>query len=357
MAHAERRDIEATRAKLRDWFARTLRDARDVEVDGLRSPSETGFSSDTLLFDLRWEDAQGVHGESLVVRLEPTGFPIFPRYDIPLQFRLLQLLGSTDIPVPRVRWLEEDRSVLGVPFYIMERVHGRIPTDIPPYHTGGWISELTPAERERLWWSGLEAMARVHRLDWERVGVGFLDEPHRGATPLEQHLRYYDEFLSWGMGGKRYPLIERAREWLEAHRPPEEPLALCWGDSRIANQVFDEQLRCIAVLDWEMARLGDPVQDLGWWVGLDRCFSEGIGVPRLPGFPDRQATIARWEELVGRPAHYFGYYEIFALYRFAIIMARVGLQMKHYKILPPDHDMDENNLAAVTLGRALEEVA
>ncbi|HXQ21507.1 MAG TPA: hypothetical protein VN812_07530, partial [Candidatus Acidoferrales bacterium] len=109
-------------------------------------------------------------------------------------------------------------------------------------------------------------------------------------------------------------------------------------------------------LDWEMARLGDPVQDLAWWIALDRCFSEGLGVVRLAGLPDRHATIARWEQLVGRAARHFAYYEMLALYKFTAIMARVILQMKHYEIMPADSDMDVNNLASVTLARVLDEV-
>src|SRR5439155_21392253 len=89
-------------------------------------------------------------------------------------------------------------------------------------------------------------------------------------------------------------------------------IALCWGDARLGNQIFAGQT-CVAVLDWEMAHLGDPVADLAWWIALDRCFSEGVGAPRLAGFPDRDATIARWEQLTGRRARHFEYYEIFAL--------------------------------------------
>jgi len=113
----------------------------------------------------------------------------------------------------------------------------------------------------------------------------------------------------------------------------------------------------VAVIDWEMTRLGDPVQDLAWWITLDRCFSEGLGVERLAGLPDRQATIARWESLLAREARHLAYYEMLALYKFAAIMARVSLQLKHYEFLPADSDMDADNLASQTLARVLQEVA
>ena len=131
-------------------------------------------------------------------------------------------------------------------------------------------------------------------------------------------------------------------------------MALCWGDSRLANQIFDG-LTCVAVIDWEMVRLGDPVQDLAWWLASDRCFTEGIGVERLAGMPDRDTTIARWEERVGRPVEHWAYYECFALFRFSAIMARVMLQLKYYEKLPRDVMADRDNLASLVLERVLVE--
>lgn len=355
MPAPKERNLDRTRAQLRDWLADKLGAARDLHVTELKGPSETGFSSDTVMFDAEWSDGGDRRRERLVARFKPTGFTVFPTYDMVQQYRVLQILGGTDVPVPRVRWLEADDRPLGVPFYVMDRVDGRVPTDNPPYHLDGWIPQLTAPERGALWWNGLEAMARIHRLDWHALGFDFLDKPERGATPLVQQLHEYDAYASWGVDRSRYPLIERAQRWLHAHQPDDEPVALCWGDSRLGNQIFNGT-HCAAVLDWEMARLGDPVQDLAWWIALDRCFSEGLGVERLAGLPDRHATIARWQVLVGRLARHFDYYEILALHKFTIVMARVILQMKYYEVFPADSDMDSNNLASVTLARVLDKV-
>ncbi len=349
---APRRDLDLTRRQLTAWLRTKLPDARELAIDEVRGPSETGFSSDTLMFDARWLDGAGARHERLVARFKPSGDTVFPHYDMSLQYRVMKTLGDTDVPVPRMRWFEADEALLGAPFYVMDRVDGRVPTDNPPYHVGGWLHDLAPAEREALWWSGLDAMARVHRLDWRALGFSFLDQPQRGATPLAQQLREYDEFLDWGVDRRRYPLIEKAQVWLHAHRPADEPVALCWGDSRPGNQIF-AGTTCAAVIDWEMARLGDPVQDLAWWIAIDRCFSEGLGVARLEGLPDRDATIARWQSLTGREARHFAYYEVLALYKFAAIMARVSLQLMHYEYLPADSGMDVDNLASQTLARVL----
>lgn len=359
MPHPEKRDLADTTNRLAAWLRDRLAGSSAVRIDGLRGPSETGFSSDTLLFDAHWRDASGEHCDRLVVRFKPGGFLVFPRYDIAQQYRVMKILGeATDVPVPRMRWLESDVAPLGAEFYVMDQVPGRIPSDMPPYHVGGWLTELTPDERQRLWWNGLEAMTRVHRLDWKALAFDWLAEPQRGATPLDQQLQFYEEFFEWAVEDRdHYPLIRRVQRWLRDHRPPPGAVGLCWGDSRPSNQIFDDQLRCVAVIDWEMVRLGDPVQDLAWWLILDRCLSEGIGAQRLPGLPDRADTIARWEQLVGRPARDVPYYEVMGLYKFAVIMARITRQMKHYEALPPENDMDVNNLASVTLQRVFAEVA
>ena len=355
MPPPKKRDLALTRRRLCTWLAGKLDSASDLQVTELTGPSETGFSSDTVMFDAQWTENGRARRDRLVARFRPEGMTVFPSYYMGLQYRVLKILGDTDVPVPRVRWLEEDEALVGGPFYIMDRLEGRVFTDNPPYHTAGWVTELAAADREALWWSGLDAMTRVHRLDWRALGLDFLDQPQRGTTPLDQQLHEYEEFFAWGMDRRRHASIERAQRWLHSNKPADERVGLCWGDSRPGNQMF-AGTTCVAVLDWEMVRLGDPVQDLAWWIALDRCFSEGLNVERLAGFPDRRATIARWEKLVGRRARHFTYYEVLALYKFAIIMSRVMLQLKYYELFPADSDMDVNNLASQTLARVLVEV-
>lgn len=353
-----RRDLDATRAALRPWLRARLPEASKLELSELTGPSDTGFSSDTLLFDARIQEGGRERVERLVARLEPRGFNVFPRYDVAAQFRILEALGAeTDVPVPRARWLETDASVLGVPFYVMDRVEGVVPTDNPPMHVGGWVPELAPDARARLWWSGVEVLCRVHRLDPHALGLGFLAEPDLGPDGAAQELARYERMMAWGLPEPdRYPVVQRAFAWLRETKPEGEPVGLCWGDSRLANMIFRD-LECVAVLDWEMALLANPLLDLAWWITADRCFSEGIGAPRLEGLPGWEETVERWCERTGREATHLGWYQVLALVRFAVIMARIALQMKHYGILPEDADMDVHNLASTTLARVLEEQA
>jgi aminoglycoside phosphotransferase (APT) family kinase protein len=358
MAFADdERDLEEAANTLRSWLAPKLSvPAKDIRIEDLDAPLSTGFSSDTLLFDLVYTKDGTEHREGLVARLEPEEYVMFPYYDVGLQARVLQQLENTDVPVPVVRWSEADKSVLGVPFYIMTRVEGRIPTDNPPMHDEGWIAEeLSEGDRKLIWWNGFEAMCKIHRLDWKSLGFDFLAEPKRGNTPLDQQLDYWQEYFRWGMEASRHPDIVKALAYLEANKPEDQAVALCWGDSRLANQIFDG-VECVGVLDWEMARLGDPVQDLAWWLASDRCFSEGLELERLPGFPGKEESIARWEESAGHRATNFDYYFILALTRFSMNMARVGQYMKQIEIIDEENEFDYENLASITLRRALSEL-
>jgi aminoglycoside phosphotransferase (APT) family kinase protein len=235
--------------------------------------------------------------------------------------------------VPRVLWFEpEDRSVLGAPFYVMARVPGRVPTDQPPYHSGGWMTEASPEERTAIWWGGIGCIAKIHRLDWKALGFGFLEKPELGDTGLERELVYYRRCLSWAARGQPQPTIEAALEWLEAHKPGDEPTRLLWGDARIGNIIFDGT-RPAAVIDWEMVTLGSPEADLAWAIFLDRHHSEGIETPRLAGFPSHEETVARYEDWTGHRVKHLHYYQVFAGFRFAVIFLRIAQQIVHYELM------------------------
>jgi aminoglycoside phosphotransferase (APT) family kinase protein len=253
-------------------------------------------------------------------------------------------------------WEESDPSVLGAPFYVMQRVEGRIPTDNPPYHVGGWMTEIQPVQRAALWWSGLDVLARIHRLDWKGLGLAFLERSGPGATPLDRELAYYERYLDWAWKPERgpHPVCAPALEWLKARRPREpEPTVLCWGDARIGNMIFRD-FRCAAVLDWEMAVLASPEMDLAWWLFLDHHHSAGLGAPRLPGFPEREESLARYEALTGHRPRHLDYYERFAAFRFSVIMIRLAQQMMEYGALPADSAFEVDNIPSRLLAGMLD---
>jgi aminoglycoside phosphotransferase (APT) family kinase protein len=101
-------------------------------------------------------------------------------------------------------------------------------------------------------------------------------------------------------------------------------------------------------------RLSSPEEDFAWWLFFDRHHSEGCEVPRLPGFPSREETVDRYQAWVGREVKHLDYYEIFAAFRFTLIMVRVAQQLKAYELLPADSDFEVNNTSSRLLARMLE---
>jgi aminoglycoside phosphotransferase (APT) family kinase protein len=327
------RDLAADRARLTAWLQRRLPDATELRITDLVAPQSSGFSNETLLFDLEYARAGRPHRDPLVVRIEPMGEGVFPEYDLGLQFRTMQRLAATDVPVPRMYWIEEaDRSVLGGAFYVMAQVKGRVPTDQPPYHAGGWMTEASPAERAAIWWGGIEILAKIHQLDYRSLGLDCLERPALGETPLDWQIAYYTRYLRWAANGRPQPTTEAALDWLVRHKPSGEPTVLSWGDARIGNIIFDGTTPA-AVLDWEMVTLGSPEMDLAWSIFLDRHHSEGLGVPRLEGFPSYEASVARYEALTGHRVRHLHYYQVFAGFRFAVIMTRIAHQMVTYGVM------------------------
>ena len=340
-------DADTLRDRLTDWLPSRL-GTTSVRVTDLTPPSGTGYSSETLLFTAEFDGER----RRFVARLKPTRPGVFPEYDIDLQHDVMAALAAkTDIPVPQMLWQEHDVSVLGTPFYVMSYVPGRVPSDNPPYTIEGWILEETIDRRHTMHTSALDVMCRIHQLDPHAV-LG--DTTAKLRHGLDDDLAYYEAFFEWAARGRPQPVAERAWDWLQANRPRgEQPLGLSWGDSRISNMLFGDDLRPVAVLDWEMVALGDPVMDLGWWLFLDRHFTEGMGVGQPEGFMDREGTIARWESTVGRAAQNVEYYEMYSGFRFAVVMMSLTRLFIADGLMPADTDFDRNNTVTQCLAPML----
>jgi aminoglycoside phosphotransferase (APT) family kinase protein len=319
-----------------------------VEVGEVSIPGLSGFSNETLLFDATWDGE--VH--PLVIRVEPTGHTVFPATAFDTQVQVMQALGAEGtVPVPEVLWFEHDRSILGSRFLCMRRVEGEVPADNPGYHGEGWMPALDPAAQRRVWESGIDAMARIHQLDRRSLGLDSIGD----VTPDEQ-LDLDREYRSFACGDAPYPSVDRAFELLEASVPPatDRP-ALCWGDSRIGNMIFGDDQRVAAVLDWEMVTAGDPVQDLAWYLLLDRHHVMAFGAPRLPGLPSREESITRWERASGHPATHLEWYELLGAARYASIMVRVMTLLDHTGVFPGAADNAFDQTGTRLLEQLLDE--
>ena len=355
MALANTRDPEQSQQQLAGWLAGKLPGAEELTVGEIETPQASGLSNETLLFTAAWTENGERRGGQYVTRIAPQGPSVFPRYDLVTEQRVMQALSKhTSVPVPATPWVETDTSVLGAPFLVMERLSGQVPCDDPPFTTGGWVVELSPEDQARMCDNALAVLAEIHKADWEALGLGFLNRPELGTTPLDQYIADARETYAWAAEGEVNPTIEAGFAWVEANLPDEqEPTVLNWGDARIGNMLIGDDLAINGVLDWEMVGIGSPELDLGWWAFLLRHHTEGVGAPVPPGFPSRDEFAARYEELTGHVVRQLDFYEAFAALRLSILMHRAGNLMIMAGLLPPDAPMKFNNPASQLLAKLI----
>jgi aminoglycoside phosphotransferase (APT) family kinase protein len=277
------------------------------------SPIGDGHSNVTYL--LRSGDAE------LVLRRPPRG-PLPPSaHDVLREARLLRALAPTGARVPRVLAVGDDEAVIGAPFYVMERVAGTVVTDeLPP--------DLdTPAQRRRLGEELVDALVEVHAVDWRACGLeGFSSDPD---GYLERQLRRFGGLWEH-LKTREIDAVEHVGAWLAEHRPRSPSATIVHGDYRLGNAMMaaGAPARLVAIFDWEMATIGDPLADLGYlcalWVQRDdpelpSLFEFG-GITRREGFLTRAELVARYEARSGRPMTDIRWYRTLALWKAAVFM-------------------------------------
>jgi aminoglycoside phosphotransferase (APT) family kinase protein len=336
------RDLALTRERLERWLAKRL---PGVSLGALSNPSATGMSSETLLFDATWREEGRERAGSFVARVapDPRDVPVFPTYDLEAQFKVIRLAGAHGVPVPPLRWLELDPAAIGSPFFVMERVAGRVPPDIMPYPLGSWLSEASPEDQRSLQEATVATLAKLHAIDLARCDAGFLELRVPGESALRRHVESQRRFYDWMRRGRRYPLLEACFDWLEAHWPEDEgDTVISWGDARIGNVLYDG-FRPVAVLDWEMAAPGPRGVDLGWMVFLHAFFqmiARGAGVPGMPDFLRAADVLASYERASGKRIGPLGWYEAYAALRHGIVMARIQSRAVHFGEATWPEDLD-----------------
>jgi aminoglycoside phosphotransferase (APT) family kinase protein len=331
-----RRQDVAKEPRLEAWLKTKLPQADDLSITPLEKAS-SGFSNDTYLFDLRWREDGKEKTEKLVVRWPPESFPLFPDYDVIKQFRVMQCLDGSGVPVPKMYWTEQDEKVLGVPFYIMAALDGEVPPDTPPGpHGHGLFYEATPERRTKLWQRSIDVTAQIHTLDWKKLGLSFLGEPKGVKDALNQQIDYYERMLLWAEN-KPFPLLHNVFDWIKKNRFEPNRVCLCWGDARPGNIMYRDD-EVVAVMDWEMANLGPPEVDLAWLLLLDEVQIADYKVPRLQGIPTADETIRYYERITGKKLENYFYYEVFASLRSAVIIFKVAKNIADAGIegFPPD---------------------
>ncbi|MBJ7462412.1 MAG: phosphotransferase family protein [Mycolicibacterium sp.] len=356
------RDTDALPEQLSQWLATVLPERAAPQITVENGVDANGMSSETILLTARWGD----DAQRLVARVAPTAadVPVFSSYRLDHQFELMRLVGElTEVPVPRVRWIDTTGEVLGTPFFLMDRVDGEVPPDVMPYTFGGnWFADAAPERRRELQDSTVEVLAKLHAIPDAAQRFSFLAEVDPpGDTPLRRHfgwLKQWYEFAVPDIG--RSPLVDRALQWLETHFPTEvaaSPPVLTWGDSRVGNVLYAD-FRPVAVLDWEMATVGPRELDVSWIIFAHMVFQELAGLAGLPGLPDvlREEDVrATYERLTGATLGDLHWFYIYSAVIWCCVFMRTTARRVHFGEMEQPEDVESTFYHASLLRRLLEE--
>lgn len=249
-----------------------------------------------------------------VLRKQPSG-PLLPSaHAIDREFRVINALADTPVPVPAAPHYCADASIIGTPFYVMERLEGRV------FHDNG-LPELSPSDRAAVFESMNETLAALHGVDVDAVGLG--DFGRKGGFFVRQVARWRQQYEA--AKTREIDEIPALADWLQDHLPDSDETTLVHGDYRLGNLIFHPtRPRVIGVLDWELSTLGHPLADLGYnlmpWTMRESEYHGLAGRP-LPalGLPDMRSYASRYFRGRGLDDAYDPFYTAFAFFRLAVI--------------------------------------
>ncbi len=261
------------------------------------------------------------HGtRRMVLRKKPQG-PILPgAHAIEREYRVLEALHPTGVPVPPPILFHHDAAVIGTPFYLMERVDGRV-------FSNAALPELPADKRRDIYFALADALARLHAVKPNEIGLSDYGKPgNYFERQLSRWSRQWRESPS-----SPIPALDELIAWLAANLPAEDGrLSIAHGDFRLGNMLFHpSEPRIVAILDWELSTLGHPLADLGFccmpWHTAPSEYGGILGLNHQAlGIPDEAAFIARYFETAGMPPSLTRFHVVFALFRFAVIFVGIA---------------------------------
>ncbi|HTO01802.1 MAG TPA: phosphotransferase family protein [Microthrixaceae bacterium] len=349
-----RRDPEHLKAVIGDWLAGrpTLSGAEVTKVD---VPESNGMSSETVLVDASWTEDGTPKDAELVFRIapKPSTVPVFENYDLESQFRVMaDVARLSDVPVPKVLWLEMDEGPVGSQFFVMERSQGQVPPDVLPYNFGDtFLFDASPEDQDRLESNSVDVLARLHAIADPLANFSYLDgadsstDASNGDAFLRHHIEKSRKYYEWVIrDGHPSPLVERGFEWLENHWPKSVgPASLSWGDARIGNMMFND-FKPSAVLDWEMASIAPREVDLSWMIFLHQFFEDITRMMDLPGMPqfmERDRVVAKYTAATGYEPRDMDFYVLYSALQHGIIMSQVQRRAIRFGAAEMPEDVDD----------------
>lgn len=295
--------------KVTEWLSVAVADAGGLVTGPLQFDQIAGGRSN-LTFHVT--DAAG---GAWALRRPPTGHVLASAHDMGREHRVMSALAPTDVPVPEMVGLCNDESVNGPPFYVMEWVDGTV------VRNQSVAAQFDLEARYAMGVSVVKNLAKIHQVDIDQVGLG--DFAKREGYIARQLRRWKGQVDA--VESPTDPLIDRAFEELTSRIPEQTSTRLVHGDFRLDNTIVDDAGDVVAVLDWELTTLGDPLADLGamltYWTRPGDAVVALSDPPTLAdGFPERDEVVAIYEEATGSAVGDVAYYHAFATWRLACIL-------------------------------------
>ena len=256
-----------------------------------------------------------------VLRRPPRGAFLPSAHDVGREYRVLTALAETSVRVPRTFAMCEDESVIGAPFYVMERMDGVVIREVLPEVFDG-------QHRSALGHQLVDALVELHSVDPASCGLDAFGKP---TGYLERQLRRWTGQMELTLPHTRpLPDLEAIGSWLGDHLPASPATTIVHGDYKLDNVMFADRadpVTLVAILDWEMSTLGDPLADLGWMTSFwrepndnDDLFTRTTPVTALPGFQSRADLVERYATATGRDVEHLGWYVVLAIWKLAILL-------------------------------------
>ena len=269
-----------------------------------------------------------------VLRRPPLGHVLPTAHDMSREYKVLSGLAGSAVPVPTALAFCDDVAVNDAPFYVMEKVDGQI------LRTPAEMSKLSSADARRCSETLVDVLVAIHDVDYASVGLSDFGRPD---GYLERQVRRWGE--QWEHSKTReLPAIDELARRLRAALPTSPPPTIVHGDYRLDNTMLalDDPGRIVAVLDWEMATLGDPLADVGlflvYWARDDALPGVGAEIDTSAGFLRRDEIVARYAEKSGRDVSHLDFYEVLAGYKLAIILEGIHARFQMGKTLGEGFD-------------------
>jgi aminoglycoside phosphotransferase (APT) family kinase protein len=254
-----------------------------------------------------------------------------------------------------VHWYQDaNESPFGEPFFVMDWIDGRVPSEYPPYTVDGWIADSAPGRQRQIYHAALDEIVRIHALDWRSMDLGFLPAIADGPPGMETEIRLFERYLDWVLDGRDAPLLQEALDWLKANVPADQHVCLNWGDPKFSNILY-KGLRPAGLLDWELATVAPPEADLAFWLVYHDLITRAQGFPSLPGFPSDDEAVAYYERRSGRAVRELAWHRTWQTFRLAVMSARLTDLLVARDVIGPGAANAPHVTPMQLLRRALDE--